>query len=73
MAQAKGLVGKQTSATPIADSDTVHRLKTAIIFETQSHNPISYIWKPVEGPNEIVHPLISLVRSTGFLLQLIGS
>ena len=49
------------------------RLKAPIHFEAQFHNPFSCYRKPVEGPSEIEHSSMLLVRSTGFLWQLIGS
>ena len=40
--------------------------KALIHFQTQSDDPISCHGKPLEWTNEIVYPMISLVRSTGF-------
>ena len=42
-------------------------LRAPIHVETQSHDPIRYRGIPVEWTNEIAHPLITLVRSIGFL------
>ena len=47
--------------------------KASILLHTQSDDPIRCDGKPVERASEIKGYAISLVRSTGFPWQLIGS
>ena len=61
------LTGKLYSKQCLNLSCELNTLEIQIHFQTLSHDPISYYGKPVEGTNEIVRPLISRVRSTGFL------